>query len=343
MKPLNFAVFGAGFWANFQLAGWLEIDGVKPVAIVDKVRSKAEKLADKFGIKHVYNDAEELLDKHAHELDFIDIITDIDTHLTFAKMGAERGLDVVCQKPMASSINDAVEMVNFCHEKNVRLFINENFRWQSLNREVKSMIEDKVVGDLFKVRISFCTAFPVFDNQPALAELDQFILTDCGPHGMDLCRFLFGEARTMYCLIKTVNPTIKGEDVANVLMEMENGIHCFAEYSFSSILEEESFPQYTMLLEGTTGSIKVEPHGKVTVTTKEGSEKMKIEPESYSWADPEYMIIHSSIVAAQRDILVGLKGGNAQTTGDDNLNTIRLIYASYESAATGEVIEMKDF
>jgi predicted dehydrogenase len=55
------------------------------------------------------------------------------------------------------------------------------------------------------------------------------------------------------------------------------------------------------------------------------------------------MIIHSSIIDTQRDILNGLRGGNAETTGDDNLKTIRLIHASYESSATGTNIEMKNF
>ena len=64
---------------------------------------------------------------------------------------------------------------------------------------------------------------------------------DIGSHVLDICRFLFGEANSLYCLTQTVNATIKGEDVANVLMEMSNGIHCYAEMSYASILEKEVF------------------------------------------------------------------------------------------------------
>ena len=106
------------------------------------------------------------------------------------------------------------------------------------------------MAEPFKARVSFCSAFPVFDNQPFLAELEHFILTDIGSHVLDICRFLFGEVRSVSALHKEVNKKIKGEDVANVLMEMENGLHCFAEMSYASILEKESFPQTLVLVEG---------------------------------------------------------------------------------------------
>jgi predicted dehydrogenase len=50
MSKLRFAVFGAGFWANFQVAGWYELGGVECVAVCDPTRAKAEAFAQKFGI-----------------------------------------------------------------------------------------------------------------------------------------------------------------------------------------------------------------------------------------------------------------------------------------------------
>jgi hypothetical protein len=63
----------------------------------------------------------------------------------------------------------------------------------------------------------------------------------------------------------------------------------------------------------------------------------------YDWIDPEYAVVHSSIVDAQRDILNGLLGGKAETTGDDNFQTVKLVWASYASAATGKIIQMDNF
>ena len=60
--------------------------------------------------------------------------------------------------------------------------------------ETKRLMQEEPLGELFRARITFTSAFPVFDNQPFLKELPQFILTDIGSHILDTARFLFGEA-----------------------------------------------------------------------------------------------------------------------------------------------------
>src|SRR5262245_15284035 len=99
MTELRFAAFGAGFWAPYQLAGWNELGGARCVAIYNQTREKAEIIARNFGIPTVYENAEQLLDRE--ELDFVDIITDVRTHGKFVQMVAERGIPLICQKPMA--------------------------------------------------------------------------------------------------------------------------------------------------------------------------------------------------------------------------------------------------
>mgnify|MGYP002079943701 CR=1 FL=1 len=73
MRPLRFAILGAGFWSRFQLAGWRELDGATCVAVYNRTRSKAEALAREFGVPTVYDDAGALFDRET--LDFVDIIT----------------------------------------------------------------------------------------------------------------------------------------------------------------------------------------------------------------------------------------------------------------------------
>lgn len=339
MKELKFAIFGTGFWANYQIPGWQELEGVRCVAAYNRTLGKAEKIAEKFGIPSVYDSPEELLKNE--DLDFVDICTDVDTHLPFTKMAAEKGLDVVCQKPMAASYEDAKKMLDICRSHGVKLFINENFRWQAPIRAVKSIMDSGEIGDIFKARISFVSAFPVFDNQPFLAELDRFILTDIGSHILDISRFLCGEPKNLLCHTTRVNPKIKGEDVANCFMEMQNGIHCYVEMSYASLLEKEAFPQTLVLLEGSKGSVKLEHDYSIKITTSKGTKSTKAAPQLYPWLDPEYALVHSSIVDAQRDILEGLRGGDAETTGDDNLKTVDLVWKSYASAENGQLIRFE--
>jgi predicted dehydrogenase len=336
MKTLRFAVIGTGFWSNYQVPAWKELEGVELVAVYNRTRKRAEEVAAKFGVPKVYNSAEELINNE--NLDFVDIITDVDTHADFTMLAAGKGLGVICQKPMAPSLDISRQMVKTCKEKNVQFFIHENFRWQAPIRALKKAMDECVIGKPFKARVSFCSAFPVFDNQPFLAELEHFILTDIGSHVLDICRFLFGEARSLNCLTQRVYQKIKGEDVANVLMQMENGLHCYAEMSYASVLEKEAFPQTLVLIEGDKGSLNLTNDFELRITTRQGTTARKVEPVMYDWLDPAYAVVHSSIVDCNRDILHGLRGGKAETTGEDNLKTVQLVWAAYESASTNKVI-----
>ena len=335
---LRCAIVGTGFWANYQIAAWLEIPGVQIVALYNRTKDKAEAMNQKFGLNAtVYNDYDALLKNES--IDFVDIITDVDSHETFTIMAAEKGIDVVCQKPMAATLEQANNMVATCKNAGVKFFIHENFRWQAPIRKLKNALDAGVIGKPFKARVSFCSVFPVFDNQPFLTTLDRFILMDIGSHVLDICRFLFGEASSLYCLSQRVNPAIKGEDVANVLMEMNNGIHCYAEMSYASILEKEAFPQTLVLVEGEKGSLHLTNDFELKVITRDGViVKEIINPTMYNWVDPAYTVVHSSIVDCNADILNGLKGGFCETTGADNLKTVNLVWKSYESAATAKKI-----
>lgn len=345
MKPtsekLRFAVLGTGFWANYQIPAWMELEGVELVALYNRTKSKAEAVGRKFGVSSLYDDAEKLL--KTERLDFVDIITDVDTHRPLTELAAMHGVNVICQKPMAPKLHDAKKMVDACRRSGVSFFIHENWRWQAPIRKLKELILSREIGDVFKARVTFCSGFPVFDNQPFLADLDEFILTDIGSHILDSCRFLFGEVDSLLCHTATVNRKIKGEDVANVFMKMKNGISCYAEMSYASILEYEPFPQTFMVVEGDKGSIHLTKNYALHVTTREGTRIVDAKPKFYPWLDPAYALVHSSIVDCNRDILSGLRGGPAETTGTDNLETVRLVHASYESSRNNSSVQMDTY
>lgn len=279
MKKLRGAIIGTGFWANYQIPAWQELEGVELVAAYNRTLGRAQAIADKFGIGRVYDDAEAMLDEV--KPDFVDIITDVDTHARFTEMALSRSIDVICQKPMAASLEEAHAMVEMAERQGARLFIHENFRWQAPIRTLKRALDAGAIGRPFKARLSFCSGFPVFDNQPFLAGLKKFIITDVGSHVLDVSRYLFGEARTLYCQTQRVNPVIRGEDVANILLTMQEGVHCYVEMSYASILEQESFPQTLILIEGEKGSLHLTHDFVLKTTTRQGTVSEEIRPVLY--------------------------------------------------------------
>jgi len=343
MKTMKFAIFGCGFWSQFQLGAWTEIEGVECVALYNRTVSKAEKLAQRFNIPGVYGDPEELL--REEELDFVDIITDVDTHAKFVELAVKHGIkNIICQKPMAPDYETAKHMMKICRNAGVNFYIHENYRWEAPIRRFKEVIDSDIIGKPFKARVSFLSGFPVFDNQPFLAELDKFILTDMGSHVLDITRYLFGECKELWCQILTVNPKIKGEDVATVMMKMKNGMPVYAELSYASIVEHDSFTTVFVLVEGENGSAYLGPGFEIRITTREGTKSEKVTIPMYEWADPDYIVNHESGIPINNNILDDMLGrGKAETSGEDNFKTVKLVWASYESAATGKKIDMDSF
>ena len=338
MKKLKGAVFGCGFWSQFQIGGWLELQDVEIVALYNRTLKKAEEKAGMFGIKHFYDDPG-LLFKNHPEIDFVDIITDVDTHFHFVQMAATHKKNVICQKPMAPNLETARKMLQVCRENNVKYYVHENYRWQPQFRMVKELLDSGIIGRPFRCKTGFNTAFPVFETQPFLAQLEQFALTDQGSHQFDVLRFLFGEAESLYCLTQRVNPTIKGEDVATTIIKMKSGVTCIQEISFSSLLEREIFPQTLLLVEGSKGSIRLDPDLIIKVTTAGGTITENVPLDKYWWQTDRLTNEPPSIVSCNKDILNDMLGrGNAETTGDDNMKTVELVFSGYESAKSGRVI-----
>jgi len=339
---LRFAVFGTGFWSTFQIAGWLELKGVECASLYNRTLEKAEAVGKCFGIgrEHIYADPRELLKNET--VDFVDIITNPETHAELVELCASFGKPVISQKPLSSDLASAERMIRTCREAGVPLFVHENWRWQAPIRYVGRLLSSGAIGRPFRARISYLTAFRVYENQPFLRTADRFILADIGPHILDTARFLFGEAGTLHCVSRNVNPEVKGEDVASVMMTMENGVIVNCEMSYFSGIEHDRFPETCMLIEGERGAIELKPDFHVSVTTSEGTLTKRIVPRRFAWADPRYEVVHSSIVDCNNDLLSALKGeSKAETTGEDNLKTMRLVEAAYESSRSGNLIRLQ--
>ena len=340
MKNLRFAIFGAGFWARCQLAAWREVGGVECVAIYNRSRDKAEAFARDLGIPAVYDDAEKLL--REVKPDFVDNITEVGGHKPLSLLCAKHRIPCICQKPMAALLKDARQMVAAFAKAKTPFFVHENWRWQTPMRALINALRAGVIGTPFRARLTFTSGFDVWANQPALGELEQFILTDMGTHVLDTARACFGEAGSLYCqLHKTLRPAVKGDNVATLLLSMgEARTSVVVELAYAKKpLERECFPQTLVFVEGPLGSIEVTDDYWLRVTTKKGTHSRPHAPPRYAWADPRYDVAQSSMVACHRDLLAALRGeGSGETTGADNLKTMELVFGAYDSAQRDAVV-----
>lgn len=336
MKPLRFAVLGTGFWSHFQIPAWYEVGGVELVAVYNRTQSREEEVARKFNVPRIYSDAEELF--RSEQLDFVDIITAMETHGALVELAARYRVPVICQKPMAQDPAICERMVERCRRANVPFLIHENWRWQAPIRAFYEQLRQGQIGRPFRARIDILSDQPAFDNQPFLKTLDKFIVMELGSHILDVARLCFGEARSIYCLTRRVHHDIKGEDAATIVMEMgrETVVTCNLAMAESPL---ERPAQTYLFVEGERGSLELFPDYWIHETTQAGTVKRRAPPPGYPWVIPAYEPSHSSIVACNANLLAGLQGtGKTETTGEDNIKTMQLVFAAYQSAESGEVL-----
>jgi predicted dehydrogenase len=341
VAELRFAVIGAGFWAHYQLAAWGEAPGVRCVAVCDQDRQKAETLAAARSVPRAYDDVSEML--RTERPDFVDVITDPASHAAMVRLVAEAGIPVICQKPMTPTLAESEDLVDACRAAGVPFAIHENWRWQAPLRRVKELLAEGAIGRPFRARIDFLSGFDVFANQPGLRRDERFILADMGCHLLDLARCYFGEAESVYCRTARVRPDIRGEDSATVVLTMDGGkATVVVNMAYAGTpLERECFPETLVFIEGECGSMEAAPGCDIRVTTAAGTRSTRVLPPEYPWANPDYAVVHSSMVACQADLLRALRTGTpAETDAADNLKTMRLVEVAYESVASGEAIRL---
>lgn len=332
---LRVGVVGCGFWARFQIQAWSEVEGVRVTALNSLHRSEAEAAVALAPSADVYDLVEDL----AAQVDLIDIIASVPAHQPLVETLLPLGVPIVCQKPLGATIEECEAMTKLAKETGTWLAVHENWRYQAPFRAIKDVLDAGEIGPVHRARLTFSCSFDVFANQPALATAERFIVSDVGCHVLDTVRYLFGEATELFALNARVNPNIAGEDVSTILLRMESGAHVTVELSYASPLEDENFPSTYVLIEGKSGSLRLGPNHELRVFAGGVIREETISSPVYSWVDPRYALVQSSIVACHLDLVRALRAGApAATSAADNLRTMQLVEAAYSSAASGLAI-----
>ncbi|WP_019997967.1 Gfo/Idh/MocA family protein [Aureimonas ureilytica] len=338
MTELRGALIGCGFFAVNQMNAWSEIEGVRMVAICDRDEARLQAMGERFGIDARYTDAAEML--RAEKPDFVDIATTAPSHRALVELAASLSIPVICQKPFAPSMEDARAMVSACERAGVPLMVHENFRWQSPILRVREALDTGTIGTPFFGRVSFRSAYDVYSGQPYLAEGERFIIEDLGIHALDIARFLFGDATSITTRTKRVNPRIRGEDVATMLLDHESGMHSVVDCSYATKLEEERFPQTLVEIDGSDGSIRLDAGYRLTVTDASGTTHTDVSPPLLAWAERPWHNIQESVLLIQKHWVESLRAGREpDTSGRDNLKTLALVEAAYEGAASRQTVD----
>ncbi len=337
---MNGALIGCGFFAQNQLHAWRDIEGIEIVALCDVDANRLQTTADSFNIAKTYTDAADMF--AAGGFDFVDIATTVPSHRSLVEMAAKAGVHIICQKPFAENMDDARAMVKAAEVAGKTLMVHENFRWQSPVQAVLDVVNSGEIGEPFFCRVSFRSGYDVFTGQPYLAEGKRFIIEDLGIHILDIARALVGDVDRVSATTRRINPNIKGEDVATILLSHTGGATSVVDCSYATQRIPETFPQSLLEIDGSLGTVRLDAGYQLSVHTKTDTSR-DVSPTLLPWAEKPWHNIQESVLSIQQHFVECIeKGVEPQTSGSDNLKTLALVEAAYESAERGTTVTLVD-
>jgi predicted dehydrogenase len=333
MAPLQGALIGCGYVAQFHLRAWTQQTRGRLIAVCDTDLARA-KAACAHGVCTAYADAAELFARE--RLDFVEICTRPEAHLPLVRLAAAHGMAVLCQKPAAPNLDELYALVAECVRADVRLMIHENFRWRAWYLRMKEELTRGTVGRPFRLRLAMhdqrCLRPDGLSLQPYFADMPRLILYEIGPHAVDLARFFFGEPAWLTCTTQRIGPQ-RGEDVAQVTLGYPDRT-ALLDLSWATATQR-SRPEWGLFdtsLEGDAATLHVEKDGQLCLDRSAGgSQALPV-----ALADDPLV---ASYAAAQAHFLECLETGTPFCTdGADTLRTMGLVFASYQAAQRREVV-----
>jgi D-apiose dehydrogenase len=330
---LKFCVLGAGFWAQYQVAAWRQLNLAELVGIYDPDPIKASR----FGVP-AFDDPEQMLAEC--QPDFVDIITPPGVHGESIRMSLKHTKKIICQKPLAENLAEAEALAAESEAAGVSLFVHENWRFQKPLQTIGKLIQGKRIGNqIHRARFEFNCSFPVFANQPGLKNLERMMMADLGVHLFDTARSMFGEPKWVFARKQRINPLINGENMATVVAEFQRCPTVIFEMAYAAPIRDEAFPQTYLRVEGETGSLELRKDFAIHITSESETLNLRAKPTLYPWIDPAYDVVHSSIVDCNRALFMDMTEETPSgLRANDNLKTLRFLEAAYLSCERNEVV-----
>lgn len=341
MSTFKAVAVGAGYFSHFQYEAWQRIPEVMVTAFCNRNAERAKPIIENYGIQRHYTDYHEMLEKE--KPDFVDIITPPPTHLEMCKIAADLGIHVICQKPLAPTFEEAQQIVEVTDKAGVRFMVHENWRFQPWYREIRKLLNAGVVGDkihsiYFRSRMGDGWGEDAYiPRQPYFREYPRLLVYENGVHFIDTYRYLVGEIKEVYAVLKKLNPVIAGEDYAAIIFNFDNGTTGLWDANRYNECNFEN-PRYTfgeMLLDANAGSIRLYLDGRITIQPLGEKER------AHEYHHEDHAFSGDCCYTTQRHFINRMIDGKPfETNGQEYLKTLAVQEAVYESATKNSIVKV---
>jgi predicted dehydrogenase len=219
---MRVGIVGAGSMGNVHAPAWksLAAKGAELVGIHAARSTSAQELAAKYGAK-AYPTYESLLD----EVDIVDLCVPTDLHREMAVKAAAAGKHIICEKPIALTLDDGRAMIEACDKAGVRLFIAQVLRFVPQYASAQSVVASGQIGKPAVMRLTRAAYQPrkAVDNWFTDEKRSGGMILDLMIHDYDYARWLAGDVKRVFARsVRATRPDAPG-DYALVTLRFESG------------------------------------------------------------------------------------------------------------------------
>jgi predicted dehydrogenase len=323
---MRIGIIGLGRAGSVHLETWKLVPEAEVVAACDP-SAAARRQATEAGVVP-YADLELMLERE--QLDAVSICTPPADHADQAIACFEKGLHVLCEKPLAVDTREALRMLRAASRKRCQLLLATKFRHVSELVRARELIRDGELGEPLAFEVSFCAPVDMsqrWNSQPHKS--GGGVLIDNGCHAFDIVSFLFGSVTRVHATLLKPLQRLAVEDSATVQIEADNGVIGRADLSWSLPIGRESY----VVVHGERGIMEI------------GWAMSRIKLAGKDWqplgGSYDKIIAHQEMITCFHEVVTS--GRRRWISALECLQTVAAVEAAYRSVKSGgwEWVEME--
>lgn len=337
-------IIGSRFEADIHATAFqIAPDEAEVVAVASPTDGSAAEFAKRHGIPGVYTDYREML--RQKDIDMVTIAAPNYLHASMVVDSARAGKHIVCEKPLAMTLEEGEEMVATATQQGVLLLYAEELLFTPKYVKAKEMADQGAFGKVYLLKQSekhFGPHSPWFWN---VEQAGGGAFMDLGCHGIAFCHWFLGRpaVRSVSCQMGTYVHTDKTvcEDNSICIIEFDNGAVGLIENSWA----RRGGMDDCVEVYGSEGVTYADLHmGNALPTYSENGYGYAVEkaPTTKGWSHPVFdELWNYGFPQEMRHFARAVRGKEEPVvTGGDGLFVLEVLYAGYASAGQGEKIAM---
>jgi len=330
MEHLRIALIGCGLISEAHVRGYLQHgDRAKVTVYCDVDIEKAQRLVEKFGCGIAVQSVKDVLADP--DVNAIDVCTPHHLHTDIVVAAARAGKHIICQKPLAKTLEDCDTMIAAARDCGVVLYYGEINRTADSVVKAKAAIEEGRIGTIVGMQASFA----YWQGGPWLTTPWRYNpdvsgggqLLDGGIHAVDTMVNLCGPVYSVSCMTTSFRAELGGEDTAVVNLRFASG-------PLGTLFSSQSSGSFrygsAAVVFGTEGVLTLGgQHGALTLYKHDLPDGREVLLESSG---------NSFATMVGRYLDTVLDGTPNPSPGESGRENLRVVLAAYESAANGREV-----